>query len=107
MFAPVQISLHGIAPSKALQKSIVEKAGKLERVYDRIVGCRVVLMAEGHQRQGKQFCVHIGVKVPGSEIAVSRQHDEDVQVALREAFGAARRSLEDYAREKRDFRRTA
>ena len=109
MFAPVQISLHGISPSKALQDSIREKAGKLERFYDRIVSCRVVLMLEGlHRRQGKQFSVHIGIKVPGSEIVVTREHDEDIRVALREAFDAARRKLEDYAREKRgDVKRHA
>ena len=54
-----------------------------------------------HKRQGKQFSVHIGVRVPGGEIAVTREHDEDVHVALRDAFDAARRRLEDYVREKR------
>jgi len=102
MLTPLQISLHGIAPSDALRQAIREKASKLEHYYDRMTGCRVVLALEGrHKRQGKQFVVHISLKVPGSEIAVTREHDEDVQVALREAFDAARRQLEDYAREKR------
>jgi cold shock CspA family protein len=38
---------------------------------------------------------------PGGELAVTREHDEDLQVALRDAFDAARRRLEDYARGQR------
>jgi hypothetical protein len=46
--------------------------------------------------------------VPGGELAVTRQHDEDLQVALRDAFRAARRRLEDYARTQRgDVKRRA
>ena len=37
----------------------------------------------------------------GGEIAVNRDHHEDVYVALRDAFDAARRKLEDFAREQR------
>ena len=102
MFAPVQISLYGIAPSRALQDAVREKARQLERIYERITGCRVVLTFEAsHQHQSKNFSVQIAVKVPGGEIAVACEHDADVRVALRESFGAARRALEDYARGKR------
>lgn len=54
-----------------------------------------------HKRLGKQFTARIDLTVPGGEIAVTREHDEDVQVALRNAFDAARRKLEDYARGQR------
>ncbi len=102
MQLPLQVSLHGIAASDALQNAIREKAEKLERFYEHIVSCRVVLSLEGrHKRQGKQFTARIDLKVPGGEIAVTHEHDEDVQVALRDAFDAARRRLEDYAREQR------
>jgi ribosomal subunit interface protein len=102
MQLPIQVSLHGIASSDALQNAIREKAEKLERYYDHIVSCRVVLSLEDrHKRHGRQFTAHIDLKVPGSEIAVTHEHDEDLQVALRDAFDAARRQLEDYAREQR------
>jgi hypothetical protein len=39
--------------------------------------------------------------VPGSEIVVNRDQDEDLYVALRDAFDAARRQLEDYGRTQR------
>jgi ribosomal subunit interface protein len=103
MDIPLQVSLHGIAHSDELQNAIRERAKKLERYYDRIVSCRVVLEAKN-----KQYTARIDLKVPGGELAVTHQHDEDLQVALREAFDAARRQLEDYARTQRgDVKRHA
>lgn len=109
MDIPLQISLHGIAHSDALQSAIRDRAKKLERYYERIVSCRVVLeLAARHQGKGNQYTARIDLKVPGGEIAVTHTHDEDLQVALREAFSAARRRLEDYARTQRgDVKRHA
>ena len=102
MQTPLQISLHGIEPSDALYAAIHEKAQKLERYYSRITSCRVVLELAGrHKHLGKQFAARIDLTVPGREIAATRQHDEDPQIALRDAFDAVRRQLEDYAREQR------
>lgn len=102
MEIPLQVSLHGVAASDALYAAIRERANKLERFYPRITSCRVVLELAGrHKHKGKQFTVRIDLKVPGHEIAVTREHDEDLQVALRDAFDAARRQLEDYARTQR------
>lgn len=109
MQIPLQISLHGIKRSNALYNSIREKAEKLDRYYEHIMSCRVVLELAGrHRRRGKQFSVRVDLKVPGGEIAVTREHDEELQVALRQAFEAARRKLEDYARTQRgDVKRHA
>jgi ribosomal subunit interface protein len=109
MKIPLQVSFHGIGHSDALYDAIREKAGKLERYYPHIVSCRVVLeLGARQQRKGKQFAARIDLKVPGGEIAVTHEHDEDVQVALRDAFDAARRRLEDYARTQRgDVKRHA
>ena len=102
MEIPLQISLHGIAASEVLYTAIRDKANKLERYYPRIASCRVVLELAGrHQRKGRQYVARIDLKVPGHEIAVTHEHDEDVQIALRDAFDAARRQLEDYARTQR------
>lgn len=100
MQLPLQISLHGIEHSDALYNAIRDKAEKLDRYYDRIMSCRVVLECGGrHKRHGKQFTVRIDLKVPGGEIVVTKEHDEEVQIALREAFDAARRQLEHFSRE--------
>ena len=75
---PLQVSLHGIARSEAFHNAIRARAEKLGRYYDHIVSCRVVLGLAGRsKRQGKEFSVRITLKVPGSELAVTREHDED------------------------------
>jgi len=102
MQIPLQISLHGIAHSDALYDAIRAKAQKLERYYERVMSCRVVLELDArHKRHGKQFVVRIDLKVPGGEIAITHEHDEELEIALRDAFDAARRRLEDYARVQR------
>ena len=102
MKLPLRITLHGIKRSDALHAAIRERAEKLERYYDQIVSCRVTLELAGRRkRHGKQLTVKIDMKLPGSTIAVTHEHDEDLLVALRDAFDAARRKLEDYARSQR------
>jgi ribosomal subunit interface protein len=102
MQIPLQISLHGIDPSDAIHQAIREKAEKLDHYYPRVMSCRVVLELAGrHKRHGRQFTARIDVKVPGGEIAVNKEHDEDLQIALRDAFDAVRRRLEDYSRQQR------
>jgi hypothetical protein len=59
-----------------------------------------------HHRKGAHFHVRIDLSVPGAELVVGRdppKHDAhaDFNVALRDAFRAARRELQDYARTKR------
>jgi ribosomal subunit interface protein len=102
MQIPLQVSFHGMAHSNALYNTIREKAEKLDQYYRHVMSCRVVLeLAARHKRHGKQFSARIDLKVPGGEIAVTKEHDEDLQIALRDAFDAARRRLEDYARTQR------
>ena len=102
MQLPVQVTYRGMDTSPALDAAVREKATKLEEFYDRITSCRVVIEESArHKTKGKQFEVHIDLKAPGGEIAVTREHDTDVYVALRDAFDAARRKLEDFARVQR------
>ena len=62
------------------------------------MSCRVVVeVPHKHHQQGRRFNVRIDIGVPGSEIVVNRDQAEDVFVALRDAFDAAKRQLEDYA----------
>ncbi len=99
MKTPLQITLCDIEQSDALEAHIREKAQKLETFFEPIMSCRVVVeMPHQHKHQGKVFNVRIDIGVPGSEIVVNRDHHEDVYVALRDAFDAAKRKLEDYAR---------
>jgi ribosomal subunit interface protein len=98
MQTPLQITIRGLEHSDALETHIRDKAGKLDEFFDHIMSCRVVVeMPHQHHHQGKQFNVRIDIGVPGNEIVVNHDHAEDVFVALRDAFDAAKRQLEDYA----------
>jgi len=99
MQIPLQITIRDVEHSEALETHIRDKVKKLEEFFQHIMSCRVVVeMPHKHHHQGKQFNVRIDIGVPGSEIVVNNDHSEDVYVALRDAFDAAKRRLEDYAR---------
>jgi ribosomal subunit interface protein len=107
MPAPVQITFSNMTPSDAVRDRIEELYKRLQRFHKRIVGCRVVVRAPNRrQRKGKLYHVSIEVTVPGHELMVNRnppedQAHQDVYVAIRDAFEALTRRLEDVARESR------
>jgi ribosome-associated translation inhibitor RaiA len=56
-----------------------------------------------HHHKGKLYAVHIDLRVPGGEIVASREpgqdhSHEDVYVAVRDAFDAVGRQLQDLTR---------
>lgn len=98
MQIPLQITIRDMEHSEALETLVREKASKLDEFFKHIMSCRVVVeMPHKHHHQGKQFNVRIDIGVPGKEIVVNRDHAEDIHVALRDSFNAAKRQLEDYA----------
>jgi ribosomal subunit interface protein len=107
MQLPLQVSFRNMPPSPAIEEHVRERAAKLEEFHGDITGCRVVVEAP-HRRhhQGNLYHVRVDITVPGREIVVSREPaahhaHEDAYVAIRDAFDAARRQLEDHARERR------
>jgi hypothetical protein len=123
---PTQIIFRGIAPSAALEDDIRERIAWLEQFYRGIVGCRVrVEVPHRHRRSGRDVNIHLEVTVPGGPpVVVSHtpslhaslkdvgepEHRKDAEiervhryalVAVRDAFDAARRQLQDFAREQR------
>ncbi len=102
MQVPVQITFRHMDRSDALEASIREWAEKLDRVFPNLTSCRVVIDEEsGHKHQGNRYAVHLDVRAPGHEFAVNRHRDEDPYVAVRDAFSAAQRKLDDLSREMR------
>lgn len=102
MQIPVQITAHDFSLSEGETAEIHEKAAKLDTYYDGIIRCRVTVNAlVGHHQHGGPYTVRIDLTVPGTELVVNRQPDEDLSVAIRDAFDAMRRRLEDYARHQR------
>ncbi|SET33776.1 ribosomal subunit interface protein [Nitrosospira multiformis] len=98
----LQITTRDIPHSEALENHIRQKAEKLETFYPQIMGCRIVVeVPHKHKHQGNLFNVRLDITVPGKELVVTREPNEDVYVALRDAFDAAKRQLEDYGRRQR------
>lgn len=102
MQTPVQIVFHEVAHSQALESLIREKAAKLAAIFPRLMRCHVSIeQPHRHKQQGKPFNIRIAMHVPGGELVVNRDQHEDVYVALRDAFDAARRQIEEYAQKMR------
>lgn len=131
MQIPIQVTFRGLAHSDALDADIRERVGRLEEFYDGIVGCRVLVeMPHRHRHDGRHFHVRIELTVPGgAPIVVSHEpslhgplkdvevtaHHKDTEiesvhryasVAVHQAFDAARRRLQDFAREQRGVVKT-
>jgi ribosomal subunit interface protein len=102
MEIPLQITGHNIELTEAIETEIRRKAEKLDKFYDRIMRCRIVVESP-HRRhhKGKLYNLNIYITVPGTELIVKREPHEDLYVAIRDSFSAARRKLEDFARRKR------
>jgi ribosomal subunit interface protein len=107
MQLPLQVTFRHIQPSAALEARIHQEVAKLERFYEKIMGCRVVVEApHKHHHQGNLYRVRIEMTVPQEELVVSREHHdehahEDAYVVIRDAFNALQRQLEDYVRRRR------
>lgn len=107
MTFPIQVSFQQMEPSPALRERIRELAARLERFSPSILRCRVrVERPAQHKQQGGLHDIRIDIAVPDDEIVVrhSRADDhahENAYVALRDAFNAARRQLENYERKRR------
>ena len=107
MQIPLQITFRHMETSEALEAKIREKVDMLERFAEHITSCRVTVEApHQNQQQGNLFNIKVDITLPGHEIVAARHPDkhqahQDPYVALRDAFNAARRQLEDYVRKRK------
>lgn len=126
MSIPLQITCRNMDASESIENHVRIRAAKLESFCERITNCRVII-EEPHRRhhKGKAFQVRIELSVPGREIVINHaptrlsaaQSAEaresgmvenhrpskhaahaNVYVAIRDAFNAAGRKLQDYVR---------
>jgi len=99
---PVEIVRNGLAVTPEADTYLQERIAQLERFYRPIISKRVVLEGPvGHHQTGGPFTVNLYLDVPGRMVNVSRQHSDDLHVAIRSTFDAAQRQLEDHARKQR------
>jgi cold shock CspA family protein len=122
---PLQITFRNMTPSQTIEGWIRAEADRLDSLYNRVMGCRVVIeMPHRHHKKGSAYHIRIDLAVPGEEIVVKRdpslshrarqlgetelkKHLEvktphkDLRVAINDAFKAVGRRLQDYARRQR------
>lgn len=107
MNLPLRVTFHNIGPRPDAEEVIRERAARLDRYCNNIMSCRVVVdVPHKHHQKGNLHQVRLAIVVPNREIAVTREaagHEvtKGLLVAIRDAFDAADRLLEDYARRRR------
>lgn len=103
MEIPPEISFRGVEATDRHREKILEGIEKLERVYDRIVGCRVVVeKPHQHAERGDHYRVGIRLSIPTKELVVSRDPGDrearrNLDTAISDAFQSMRRQLERQA----------
>lgn len=102
MELPLQVCFRQMEPSDEIEDMVRGKLEKLDRYYDHIMACRVVIDAP--TKPTRHYQVRIDLTVPGGELVVGQREGDvhrDLAAALRDAVDAARRQLEDFARRQR------
>jgi cold shock CspA family protein/ribosome-associated translation inhibitor RaiA len=107
MEIPLQVSFHNTDPIPGVEQTIRDRVARLEHYCDRIIGCRALLdVPHRHHQAGNLYQIRLDITVPGDEISVTREatgHEaaKVLPVAVKDAFDAAGRMLEDYVRRRR------
>jgi cold shock CspA family protein len=105
MQVPLEIAFHGLAPSPWAEQEIRERVAHLERIYGRLVSCRVrVDKREKKHNDAIPPVVRIELGVPGKpDLVVTHEPEHllrkfqapDLRNAIHEAFRIAERRLAD------------
>ena len=100
---PFELRQKDVLLTPTMGETIQAKADKLSRFSSQIQRCTVRVEGPGsHHRQG-HYNVRIDLRVPGSELVVEKQSSANLELALKAAFNAMGRCLEDKVRESRGF----
>jgi ribosome-associated translation inhibitor RaiA len=105
MQVPLEIAFHNIESSEWAEQEIRTRVADLEKIFDRLVSCRVRIDQRNKDLTGTiPPVVHIELGIPGrGEIVVSHEPDRllrkyqhpDLHKAINEAFRVAERRLHD------------
>jgi len=106
----VQISFHGVDHSDAVEQNIRERVAKLDKMFERITACRVVVETEHHGHSHlnpthKPFLVSVKLTLPGDELYVKNDKKgvedyDDLNTAVRDVFSVMERRLREYVRKR-------
>lgn len=103
MTTALDVHFHGLEKSEAVENKIREKVAKLKRHFDRMTACRVVVEVPHRNpaTKPKGFSIKIEVSVPsGKPIIIVHEREgahanEDLNLAIRDAFEAAARRVDE------------
>jgi len=121
MKVPLQMTFRNMKSDESLEEWIRAEAEKLETFYHSIIACRVAVeIPHRHHRKGKQCHVRIDLMLPGKEVVIKREPaagsrsrktktelagkvkksepHHDLRLVLHDAFKAAGRRVQDFAR---------
>ncbi len=125
MKSQVQITFRNMKPSAEIEEWIHAEIAKLDTLYSRVMGCRVAVeVPHRHHRNGSLYHIRIDLTVPQGEIVVKREPSlnararqlgepeirkkaevktphKQLRLTINDAFKAAGRRLQDYARRQR------
>ena len=103
MKLPLQIAVRNTTLSREMRQIVRRRANKLNRYYNRVTACRVMVEIPQRHRIGTPigYNVRVDLTVPGGELVVKRQPRAALRAAVKDAFAAAERRLQDYARRRR------
>lgn len=102
MQRPLTVTFHNSQRSEAVEAKIRDYVTRLERYCDHILGCHVTIdIPHRSSSLGNPYQITISLLVPHHEIIVNHQPTEllnhiDIYAALKDAFDAAKRQLQDY-----------
>jgi ribosome-associated translation inhibitor RaiA/cold shock CspA family protein len=109
---PLEIAFHNIESSERAEQEIRARVSELERIYDRLVSCRVRIDQRAKNVAGTiPPVVRIELGIPGrGEVVVSHEPDHllrkyrhpDLHKAITEAFRIAERRLLDIKEQRHD-----
>lgn len=103
MTIPFELHQKEFTLPPAMAEAIRARAEKLEQFHPRIQRCIVSVEGPGpHHRQG-ECSVQIELHVPGAALVVRKQDPATLEPALKSAFDAIGRRLEEQVRRTRGF----
>ncbi len=99
---PLQVDYKNFDRRPDLNSIIERQVARLERYFDRITSCHVVISRPHNRHQnGNVYHVHIDLHIPGNVVTVTREpgkngRHNDMGLAIRDAFKVAKRNLQTY-----------
>lgn len=96
-----QITFLDFPESDSVWLAVQKRVEKLERFFERIIRCEVVVSCpHRHRHSDRLYHVQIYVFLPGDDIIINRNSQQnethrDIYIAIRDAFNAAERVLKD------------